>query len=112
MLSRISCTLNSTLNMVEGSRLVESSIWIMGLMALLKLMLVNEGLWTQMMLRVKIEGVVRARCNMSWREMKLLMNSCISRHIRMFCSIVVTMVTILISISFHNLVLIRCLFII
>ena len=112
MLSRISSTLNSTLNMMEGSGLVESSIWIMGLMALLKLMLVNEGLWTQMMLRVKIEGVVRARCNMSWREMKLLMNSCISRHIRMFCSIVVTMVTILISISFHNLVLIRCLFII
>ena len=112
MLSRISSTLNSTFNMMEGSGLVESSIWIMGLMALLKLMLVNEGLWTQMMLWVKIEGVVRARGNMSWRKMKLLMNSCISRHIRMFCSIVVTMVTILISISFHNLVLIRCLFII
>ena len=113
MLSWISSTLNSTLNMMEGSGLVESSIWIMCLMALLKLMLVNEGLWTQMVLRVKIEGVlVRVRCNVSWLEMKLLMNCCISRHIRMFCSIVVTMVTILISISFHNLVLIRCLFII
>ena len=85
MLSRISCLFNSTLNMVEGSGLVESSIRIMGLMALLKLMFVNEGLWTQMMLRVKIEGVlVRVRGNMSWLEMKLLMNSCISRHIRMF----------------------------
>ena len=113
MLSWISSTLNSTLNMMEGSGLVESSIWIMGLMALLKLMFVNESLWTQMMLRVKIEGVlVRVRCNVSWLEMKLLMNSCISRLIRMFCSIVVTMVTILISISFHNLVFIRCLFII
>ena len=48
---------------------------------------------------------------MSWLEMKLLMNSCISRRIRMFCSIVVTMVTILISVSFNNLVLKGCLFI-
>ena len=112
MLSRIPSTLNSTLNMMEGRGLMESSMRIMGLMALLKLMLVYERLWTQMVSRVKIEGVVRVRCNMSWLEMKLLMNSCISRRIRMFCSIVVTMVTILISISFHNLVLIRCLFII
>ena len=105
--------MNSTLNMVEGSGLMESSKRIVGLMALFKLMLVYERLWTQMVSRVKIEGVVRVRCNTScWLEMKLLMNSCISRRIRMFCSIVVTMVTILISISFHNLVLIRCLFII
>ena len=46
MFSRISSLFNSTLNMVEGSGLVESSIRIMGLMALLKLMLVNERLWT------------------------------------------------------------------
>ena len=56
--SRISSLLNSTLNMMEGSGLMESSMRIMGLMALLKLMLVYERLWTQMVFRVKIERVV------------------------------------------------------
>ena len=111
MLSRIPRTLNSTLNMMEGSGLMESSKRIVSLMALLKLMLVYERLWTQMVSRVKIEGVVRVRCNMSWLEMKLLMNSCIRRRIGMLCSIVVAMVTILISVSFHDLVLKGCLFI-
>ena len=111
MRCRIFSTLNSTLNMMEGSGLMESSKRIMSLMTRFKSMLMNESLWTQMMLRVKIEGVLRVRHNLSWLEMNWLMNSCIRRHMRMFCSIIVTMVTILIFVAFHNLVLISCLFI-
>ena len=111
MRCRIFSTLNSTLNMMEGSGLMESSKRIMSLVTRFKPMLVNESLWTQMMLRVKIEGVVRMRRNVSWLEMNWLVYSRIRRHMRMFCSIIVTMVTILIFVTFHNLVLINCLFI-
>ena len=66
MRCRIFSTLNSTLNMMIGSGLMKSSKRIMSLMTRFKSMLMNESLWTQMMLRVKIEGVVRLRHNLSW----------------------------------------------
>ena len=110
MLSRISSTLHSALNMMVDRGLMKLSIRVMSLVAVLKLMLVDERLWTQMLFRGKIEIIVRVRSNRSWLEMNCLMNSCISWHLRMFCSKVVTMVTILIFIAFHNLVLIRSLF--
>ena len=59
MLSRISSTLHSALNMMEDRGLVKLSIRIMSLVTMLKLMLVDERLWTQMLLRSKIEGIVR-----------------------------------------------------
>ena len=94
--------------MMEGSRLMESSKRIVSFVAWLKPMLVNECLRTQMMLRAKIEGILSF--NMSWLEINWLMNGSIRRLVRMLCCIVITMVTILILISFHNFVLIGCLF--
>ena len=108
MLCRIFSTLNSTLNMMEGSRLMESSKRIVSFVAWLKPMLVNERLRTQMMLRAEIEGILSF--NMSWLEINWLMNGSIRRLVRMLCCIVITMVTVLILISFHNFVLIGCLF--
>ena len=66
MLSRISSTLYSTLNMMIDRGLMKLSIRIMSLVTVLKLMLVHELLWTQMLLRGKIEGIVRVRSNRSW----------------------------------------------
>lgn len=66
-------------------------------MALLIPMLVDELLWIQMLFFHEEEGVLRL--DMSWLGMNLLVSSRISRQIRLDCSPVLTLVTVLIMMA-------------